>query len=129
MPFNLDDISVLVVEDIPQAMQLLKMMLADLGVNQIYTAKDGREAQEFLDAADNYIDMIICDWRMPRMTGIALLQQVRMVLPHMPFMMVTANADADSVRTAREFGVNAYIVKPFTAEQFERKFTALAMQM
>jgi CheY-like chemotaxis protein len=129
MPLNGDDISVLVVEDMPQAIKLLKMMLADLGVNQIYTARDGREAQEFLDDAADYIDMIICDWRMPRMTGLELLQQVRTVYPDMPFMMVTANADVDSVRAAGQFGVNAYIIKPFSAEQFERKFLALALQL
>ncbi|MCH7931224.1 MAG: hypothetical protein IH906_03320 [Proteobacteria bacterium] len=38
---------------------------------------------------------------------------MRTVYPDMPFMMVTANTDVDSVRAAGQFGVNAYIVSPF----------------
>ncbi len=125
----LEDLNVLVVEDNKQAMKLMIMILKGLGVNQIYQASDGKEAQDFLGEADELVNFIICDWRMPRMTGLELLQQVRTTHPDMPFLMVAANTDIQSVKTARQFGVNAYIGKPYSTKQMEEKIVALAVQL
>lgn len=125
MSIELIDIRVLLVDDNPQALKVLKMVLSNLGIHQIFTAKDGKSAQDFLGETEE-VDLIICDWEMPRMTGLELLQQIRTVYPDMPFMMVTGNADAKSVKTAKEFGVNAYLGKPFTPQQMQEKITALA---
>ncbi len=129
MPIKLPDLRVLVVDDNPQAIRILKMVLTGAGVHQVYTASDGRTAQEFLDAAEELVDVIICDWEMPRMTGLELLQQVRTVLPDMPFMMVTGHTEAESVKIAMEFGVNAYIVKPYSPQQIREKLEALALTL
>ena len=66
---------------------------------------------------------------MPRMTGIEFLEQVRMNYPAMPFIMVTANRDIESVNAARGLGVNTYIAKPYAPEQLESKLRALARQL
>ena len=95
MTLPLPDLRVLIVEDNPQAAKLLKKVLGGLGIHQAFLSVDGRQAQQFLDAADDMIDLIICDWEMPNMTGIELLRQVRRVYPNMPFIMVTGNADLD----------------------------------
>ena len=129
MARNLGDLKVLVVEDSPAAAKLLQMVLAGLGIHQTFIARDGKAAQDFLDAADDLVDLIICDWNMPRMTGIELLCQVRTVYPDMPFMMVTGNSDFESVKTAMDAGVNAYITKPFSAGQVETKLLALTSGM
>ena len=123
MAKQLKDVSVLVVDDNAQARQLLKMVLSGLGVHQIYTATDGRAAQDFLGEMEGLVDLIICDWRMPRMTGLELLQQVRSIYPDMPFMMVTGKTDVQAVMSAKEFGVDAYVAKPFSPQEFEKKLT------
>ncbi len=125
----LNDLTVLVVDDVAQARQLMKMVLNGLGVNQIFMAVDGKKALDLLGAADGLIDLVICDWMMPRMTGLELLQQIRSVYPQMPFMMVTGRADLDSVKSAKTYNVNAYISKPFSPQQFEKKLVALAQQL
>ncbi len=125
MAKKMNELTVLVVDDLSQARNLTKMVLSGLGVHQVYTASDGREAQEFLDSSGALIDLIICDWRMPRMTGLELLQQVRTVYPDMPFIMVTGNADLESVRAAHQFDVSAYIRKPYSPQQFEEKLMAV----
>ena len=129
MVHSLGDLKVLVVEDSPAAAKLLQMVLGGLGIHQAFVAKDGKAAQDFLDAADDLVDLIICDWNMPRMTGIELLCQVRTVYPDMPFMMVTGNSDLESVKNAKDSGVNAYIIKPFSAGQVETKLLALTSGM
>lgn len=126
MGIDLTDLRVLLVDDNPQALRLLKMVLSGLGIHQLFTAADGKTAQDFLGETEEDIDLIVCDWEMPRMTGLELLQQVRTVRPDMPFMMVTGNVDVKSVRAAKEFGVNAYLSKPFTPGQMEEKIKAIA---
>ena len=129
MASNLGDLKVLVVEDSPAAAKLLQMVLAGLGIHQTFIARDGKAAQDFLDAADDLVDLIICDWKMPRMSGLELLCQVRTVYPEMPFMMVTGNADLESVRAAKKSSVDAYITKPFSARQVQSKLLALTNNM
>ncbi len=66
---------------------------------------------------------------MSRMTGIEFLEQVRGNYPALPFIMVMANRDGDSVKAARGLGVNAFIAKPYAPERSESKATALARQL
>ncbi len=129
MTIPLHDLKVLIVEDNPQASKLLKKVLGGLGIHQAFRSADGREAQKFLDAADDMIDLIICDWEMPNMTGIELLQQVRMVYPDMPFIMVTGNADPDSVKAAARYRVSGYIKKPYAPQQIADSLTTLVMNL
>lgn len=126
MAIALSNLRVLVVEDNPQAMKLIKMVLGGVGVHQVYTARDGRAAQTFLDEAPELVDLIVCDWQMPRMTGLELLQQVRSTYSEMPFIMLTGKTDPQSVKAARQFGVNAYVAKPYSPQQLEQKLVALA---
>jgi CheY-like chemotaxis protein len=122
---NLEDTHVLVVEDNAQTTRLIRMMLMDMQVANVIACKDGVEAQEVLDANDDRIDVVLCDWRMPRMTGIQLLKQLRISHPDLPFMMVTANADVDSIKLAAASGVSGYIAKPFSPGQLKKKLVAL----
>ncbi len=126
---QLQDLRVLIVEDNPQAANLLKKVLGGLGIHQAYRSADGREAQQFLDAADDMVDVIICDWEMPNMTGIELLQQVRTVYPGMPFIMVTGNAEAESVEIAARYQVSSYIKKPYSPQQIADSLTTLVMTL
>ena len=59
MSFKLSRLCILAVEDNAQARNLLKALLRSFGVNQIFTAADGREAQAFLDASSEAIDLIL----------------------------------------------------------------------
>lgn len=124
---TLEDLKILVVDDSLDTLNLIMSMLKDLGINQIFTAKDGKEALEFLGADDDgdLVNLILCDWNMPRMTGIELLSQVRTVDPTMPFVMITGSADMQSVREAKSHGVNGYIKKPFSARELQKKLSAM----
>lgn len=126
---ELNQLSALVVEDNHNALKMLVMMLEDMGIDQICTARDGREAQKFLDDSIEGVDVILCDWRMPNMNGLELLQQVRMTYPNILFVMITANNDVASVKAAKEFGVNAYLSKPYTPEQLEGKLRSMLAQL
>ncbi len=118
---DLSTMRLLIVEDQLEARSMLRNMLMELGVNQIFEASDGRDALNFLDSAMDLVDMVICDWNMPRMNGVELLRQLRTVNHDIPFLMITGRGDMQSVVEAKGSGVTAYIRKPFSPNQLEVK--------
>lgn len=63
------------------------------------------------------IDLILCDLRLPDMSGIDLLRLVREKLsPNLPFIMMTADFSDQSRQQAMRLGATDYLVKPFYAD-------------
>jgi len=95
--------------------------MKQLGFYNIVEAENGKDALKQLKA--DSIDLVLCDWNMPEMAGIDLLNAVRGddQLKQTPFVMVTAEAQKENILEAVKAGVSSYIVKPFTAETVEEK--------
>ena len=115
-------VSVLVVDDATFIRDLVKKGLRDNfpGV-QIEEAINGRKAQQMLSR--QVVDLILCDWEMPEMSGLELLTWCREQahLKAMPFVMVTSRGDKENVVQAIQAGVSDYIGKPFSNEQLVTK--------
>jgi len=126
MNSDISELRVLLVDDSAEAISLVRSMRMELGINQVFTAKDGRQALDFLGDCDDLIDAVLCDWRMPKLSGLDVLRRLRTVDPELPFIMITGSADADSVAKAKDSGVTAYIRKPFSAGQLEKKLNVVA---
>ncbi len=126
---GLPDLKILLIDDQNDARAMTRQMLITMGITQIYEASDGREGLSFIDVAPDMIDIIMCDWNMPRMSGIDLLKQLRSVYPKVPFLMVTGRKDMDSIVEAKSNGVSAYIAKPFSPAQLEVKLRVLLQQL
>ena len=120
---DFDGIKVLVVEDDPNTLLLIKRMLLDLGVVNIFTSSNGEEALRLLGSFEgqDLINVVLCDWKMPNMSGLDVLKQIRTCDPDMPFLMITGNADVDSVIEAKAYSVTGYIKKPFSMEVLRKK--------
>ena len=99
---DMSNLTILVVDDEVALTRLVRMMLKDLNVTQVYTAKDGKDALVLLGEMQESIDIVICDWNMPQVNGLELLKQIRTVDPELPFLMLTARADMSSVKEARD---------------------------
>ncbi|QIB50276.1 response regulator [Pseudomonas sp. OIL-1] len=115
-------VSVLVVDDAPFIRDLVKKALRSHfpGV-QVEEAVDGRKAQQILSRVG--FDLILCDWEMPEMNGLELLQWFRGQpdAAAIPFIMVTSRGDKENVVEAIQSGVSDYIGKPFSNEQLVAK--------
>jgi len=120
-----DPLRVLLIEDSFESMNLTKGMLHEMGVTQVYTAKNGAEGLDLLSAYDgeDFVDLILCDWNMPVMSGMDLLKQIRTADPDMLFIMITGNANYSSVAEARAYGVTGYIRKPFSSDELRKKLS------
>ena len=124
---KLNDLSVLIVDDNPRAIKIIRNVLSGLGVSQISTAKDNKRARAIV--AHDVVHLIICDWKWKSAAGLQLLKEVRKTHPNILFIVVTENVDADSVLAAKEAGVDAFIGKPFTANTVEEKLLILARRL
>lgn len=78
-------------------------------------ASSGADALEILGARSAEIGVIVCDERMPRMSGVELLEEVAAAYPEVMRMLITEYADLDSIMGAVNRGqVMRFIVKPWS---------------
>lgn len=106
--------AVLVVDDDPAQRQLLAGFLQRHGC-PVRTAESGDAALESL--ATHAIALMICDVRMPGMSGMELLRRARERHPALPVLMVTAFADIrDAVDAMRDGALN-YLEKPVDLDE------------
>ena len=114
-------LKVLVVDDMSTMRRIVKNVLKQIGFSNMVEAENGQDALSKLKEGD--IGLIVSDWNMPVMQGIELLRAVRAdpELKHLPFLMVTAEAQKENIIEAVQAGVSNYVVKPFTAEALQEK--------
>lgn len=122
------DINILIVDDFSAMRQIIKNLLHELGFDNTSEADNGQTALPMLKTGD--FDFLVTDWSMPGMDGLTLLKTVRAdeQLGDLPVLMVTAEAKREQIVDAAEAGVNAYIVKPFTAETLKDKMDKIFRQ-
>ncbi|MFH1159149.1 MAG: response regulator [Pseudomonadota bacterium] len=123
---GLGGLKILIVDDTHEARIMLKNMLTEIGITQVFEASDGNEGLRFVDTAFDFVDVILCDWNMPKMSGLALLRQIRSVDAKFPFVMITGRGDVSSVEEAKGAGVSGYILKPYSLIQLEAKLRIVA---
>jgi two-component system chemotaxis response regulator CheY len=122
---SLEGKQVMIVDDDQTMRTLLRRMLTRLKIGAALEAAGGDQALQHLERVQAKIDLIICDWNMPGMSGIELFDRVNALKPGLPFLMLTGRADADSVIAAKRAGVHAYIVKPVSSEELKAKMAFL----
>lgn len=118
---------ILNVDDQADNLYLLQSLLGN-DDNQIFDAKNGREALNILQ--ENDIDLVISDILMPVMDGFALCREIRrnQKFRHIPFIVYTATYKGDQDELlARKIGADEFIIKPCEPEEFmERVNRAIA---
>ena len=110
--------SILVVDDEPNSLFGICQVLADEGFQTI-PAKDGKEALEKLKT--NSINLIITDERMPDMSGMELLLEVKRTYPNIPLILITAYGSVLMAVEALKKGAFYFFEKPIF-DQLERFF-------
>ncbi len=115
------DISILVVDDIENMRKLITSMLFKLQFNRIMTAENGRDA--WVKVQSHHFDLVISDYNMPKMSGLDLLKAIRSdpKFSNLPVLMITAEAEKESIVETAKHKVNGYIVKPFSPATLDAK--------
>ncbi|MDJ0951564.1 MAG: response regulator [Alphaproteobacteria bacterium] len=125
--YNLDNVKILVVEDNWHWRRIIRTMLASLGARDLIIAEDGKEALELL--ADHSVDLVICDWMMPNLSGIELVRRLRTGEDspnvYIPIMMLTAHTEKSRVEEARDAGVTEVLTKPLSIKDLYSHIAAI----
>ena len=108
---------VLVVDDHARARESMANVLCHAG-HQVQCCSCGAEALQVLQTAR--FDCIVTDLKMPGMTGIELISQLRQRQCATQIVMVTAHATVATAVEAMRHGAFDYIEKPFEANALER---------
>src|SRR5512139_177123 len=106
--------SLLVVDDLPQMRDMLRVMLKKNGYVNLSMAEGGKNA--LMHIASKHIDLVITDWTMPNMSGIELLKHIKgdPNLYKLPVLMISDERSSDKVLYAVEEGADGFLVKPFS---------------
>jgi two-component system KDP operon response regulator KdpE len=104
--------NVLVVDDDDAQRKLVSRFLHAEGYASQQVA-NGDEALQLLAMAQ--FDIVLLDLQMPGMSGLEVIRKWRDTpgMPSIPVIIVTGNADRDTVRGGLELGIADYLVKPF----------------
>lgn len=120
---------ILIAEDNPQEVALLKMALRKSGIEgPIQIVSDGEEVIKYLRAQPPYDDRekypfpytVFLDLKMPRRDGFGVLEWLKNhpECAVIPTIVMTCSSDAHDIKRAYQLGANAYMVKPTTIEDF-----------
>ncbi|MYN47354.1 response regulator [Pseudoduganella sp. FT93W] len=117
---------VLVVDDDVVSRMVLMHLIDSCGQFEIVEAEDGEDAWQQLQQGLRPA-ICFCDLRMPRLSGLELLQRLRQRsdFATLPFVLVTSANDAHTVDEATQGGASGYVVKPFQADQVRQHLLAL----
>jgi EAL domain-containing protein (putative c-di-GMP-specific phosphodiesterase class I)/CheY-like chemotaxis protein len=107
---------VLLLDDNPTNVMLLREILERAGLRRIRSYTDPREAVAALDPQP---DLALVDLHMPYLDGFAVLQRLteRAGGSYLPALVLTADASTEALRRALECGAQDFVTKPFDATE------------
>ncbi|MCX8027539.1 MAG: response regulator [Thermodesulfovibrionales bacterium] len=103
------ELNVLVVDDEPSVRNYIHDAIHDK-FNLVVKAENGLEGLELFKKGR--FDLIITDQKMPRMTGIAMIKEIRKITPDVPIIMITAYTETDILLDAINMRVEQFLIKP-----------------
>ena len=106
--------TILVVDDESNYLTVMEALLGEAGY-EVLTALSGLEALKI--AGGSELDLVLTDMKMPKMSGIDLLDELRRLYPDLPVILMTAYGTVEKAVTAMKKGAFDYILKPFKNEE------------
>lgn len=130
-PLNpLKNYRILIIDADVELALVLKSMLREMGFSDVHLTRSGREAITLMRTM--IFDFIITEWSTQQIDGIGMLEFVRRSPdspnPTIPIIMLTGRAEQVDVAMARDYGVNEYVVKPFTAKSIYSRLERIIEQ-
>jgi len=106
---------ILAVDDEPDMLKLLSMIIKEKTPYEIVTTNNPLEALEI--AKQGGFDIVIADLKMPGLDGIELLESIKQVDEDIPVIIITAYGTVESATETMHKGAFDFITKPFRKEQ------------
>jgi CheY-like chemotaxis protein len=107
--------SILVVDDEPQIVDLLRVTLSRMGY-RVSAFTDSLEALAVFEANPQNFQVVLTDMTMPGMTGEELAHRVLAVRPGLPVILTTGFSERINESQARRLGIRKFLYKPIVRE-------------
>ncbi len=118
-------LKLLYVEDDTSVRNELTSLLSSFFDN-VYTAQNGQEGLDIYIQKQEDIDIIIADINMPRLSGIEMLEKIRVFDKDIPVIFTTAYSDIEFLIDAIKLKVFEYIIKPIDIRQLMKSLAELS---
>ena len=115
------EIEVLLVEDNPSDVELTLRALQKRNLaNRVVVARDGVEALQLLERAEQPPKVVLLDLKLPKLNGLEVLRRMKSDdrTRRIPVVVLTSSHEEPDVEESYRLGVNSYIVKPVDFESF-----------
>jgi two-component system chemotaxis response regulator CheY len=110
--------SILIVDDSLPMRSVIKRTLtaAGYGKSELLEAANGQEALELMK--NNWVDMVMTDYNMPVMNGLALIKAIKKdeISKEIPVVVISTEGNDAKIKAFMDCGAAGYVTKPFTAE-------------
>ncbi len=117
----------LLVDDDPNDIELIELALQELScIRTLDVVNDGEQALRYLlrepaqARSDELPRFVLMDLKLPKLTGIEVLQAIRNHPPvqHLPVVIMSSSAEECDLQACYNLGVNSYVVKPLDFQKF-----------
>ena len=109
---------VLIADDVQETRRNTRLMLATIDdVEVVAIAANGLQAVQLTE--EHQPDLLLLDINMPEMDGLSAYRKIAQTHPDIGCIIISAEKDTTTLRTAMSIGVQEYLIKPFTIEELE----------
>jgi two-component system, chemotaxis family, chemotaxis protein CheY len=127
---QIQSLAVLVVDDNQYTRKMIRNLLVNCGVKDVFEATDGIAALDAIRSIGP--DVVVLDWEMPLLSGAELVRIVRspgvFPMPDIPIIMLSAHGERWRVVEAVRLGVHEYLIKPVSAKALYDRLVAIVSQ-
>lgn len=116
----------LIIDDSKIIRMVARKIVQELGFD-VDESGDGQHAIEHCQ--ETMPDVILLDWKLPEMEGIAVLKELRALTggDQLAILFCTTETDDEHIREALDAGATDYVIKPFDGETIHRKFASIGL--
>jgi YesN/AraC family two-component response regulator len=116
---------VLIADDIQETRRNTRLMLATIDdVEVVAIASNGIQAVDL--AKQHHPDILLLDINMPELDGLSAYKRIAHFYPDTGCIIISAEKDVTTLRTAISVGVQEYLIKPFTVDELEAAIVRVA---
>jgi two-component system response regulator len=132
------EVDILLAEDTSSDAEMtIRALRKNKNVNTIVHVRDGAAVLDFLFGTGEFVNrdilktpkFILLDLKMPKLSGIEVLQQLRAnaLTKDIPVVVLTSSKEQSDIKKCYGFGVNSYIVKPVQFDEFMKVVSDLGL--
>ena len=110
---------VLIADDVQETRRNTRLMLATIDdVEVVAIAANGIQAVDL--AKEHHPDILLLDINMPGLDGLSAYRRIAQMYPDTGCIIISAEKDTTTLRTAMSIGIQEYLIKPFTGDELEK---------